>query len=54
MTNFRQNLKKLKFNDNTKDKYVEAGNAYNLGNATKEANKQNQTLKKDIHAVSLQ
>ena len=47
-------LKKLKGDDNTEGKYVEAGNTWDLENATEEAYKQEQTLtKEDIHVISL-
>ena len=42
----RAEAKKLKGNDNTEDKYVEAGNTWDLENATKEACEQKQTLTK--------
>ena len=46
-------LKRLKGNDNTGDKYIEAGNTWDLENATKEALRQKQTLtKEDIHAIN--
>ena len=42
----REEFKKLKGNDCTEDMYLEAGNTWDLENATKEAYKQKQTLTK--------
>ena len=48
----RTEFKMLKGNETTEDKYVEAGNSWDLENATKEAYKLKQTLtKEDIHAI---
>ena len=41
MINWGQNSKKLKGNDNTEDEWVEAGNTWDLQNATEKAYKQN-------------
>ena len=49
----RAEFKKLKANNNTKDKYAVACNTWDLKNATK-VYKKNQTLtKEDIHSISL-
>ena len=49
----RTELEKVKGNDNTEDRYVEAGNTWDLENASWEAYKQRQTLtKENIHTIS--